>query len=164
MNTSLINDNVINYPSLSNLNYFWNSGSVAGLCLIIQIAAPILLIHVGGSPLMGVVFSALWNYRKFHLGSGGKNRAAFSLVFNLVRKIIYANIETLIGPAYLCALPIIDLEYYQNWRPPLPILNLNVEHRIQFPRAPRRENPFERVADQAGQGWLEYLRQDADAP
>ena len=40
---STINDHLIDYPSPSNLNYFWNFGSLAGLCLIIQIATGIFL-------------------------------------------------------------------------------------------------------------------------
>ena len=155
---------LINYIFAKKIKITWKSVVLAGLYLIIQIAAPILLIHVGGSPLMGVVFSALWNYRKFHLGSGGKNRAAFSLVFNLVRKIIYANIETLTGPASLCALPIIDLvqiEYCQKVPVPFPWPPFPGPLIIQFPGAPQIDNPFEEVADQ---GWQEIPQQDADAP
>lgn len=40
---STINDHLIDYPTPSNLNYFWSFGSLAGLCLMIQIATGIFL-------------------------------------------------------------------------------------------------------------------------
>lgn len=40
---SVVNDHLIDYPSPSNLNYLWGFGSLAGLCLIIQIATGIFL-------------------------------------------------------------------------------------------------------------------------
>ena len=40
---STINDHLIDYPTPSNLNYFWSFGSLAGLCLLIQIATGIFL-------------------------------------------------------------------------------------------------------------------------
>ena len=36
-----INDHLVDYPTPSNLNYFWSFGSLAGLCLMIQIATGI---------------------------------------------------------------------------------------------------------------------------
>jgi ubiquinol-cytochrome c reductase cytochrome b subunit len=40
---SVINEHLIEYPSPSNLNYLWGFGSLAGLCLMIQIATGIFL-------------------------------------------------------------------------------------------------------------------------
>ena len=40
---SLINDHLVDYPTPSNLSYFWGFGSLAGLCLLIQIATGIFL-------------------------------------------------------------------------------------------------------------------------
>ena len=40
---SVINDHLIDYPTPSNLNYMWSFGSLAGLCLILQIATGIFL-------------------------------------------------------------------------------------------------------------------------
>ena len=40
---STINDHLIDYPTPSNLNYMWSFGSLAGLCLMIQIATGIFL-------------------------------------------------------------------------------------------------------------------------
>lgn len=42
-NLSVLNNHLINYPTPSNLNYFWGFGSLAGLCLVIQIVTGILL-------------------------------------------------------------------------------------------------------------------------
>ena len=74
---------LIDYIFAKKIKITWRSVVLAGLYPIIQKAAPILLIYLGGSPLMGVVFSALWNYRKFDLGSVGKNRAAFSTWYSI---------------------------------------------------------------------------------
>nr|YP_009861082.1 cytochrome b [Jaagichlorella hainangensis]QKJ84938.1 cytochrome b [Jaagichlorella hainangensis] len=40
---SVINDHLIDYPTPSNINYFWGFGSLAGLCLIVQIATGVFL-------------------------------------------------------------------------------------------------------------------------
>ena len=40
---SLVNDHLIDYPTPSNLNYMWSFGSLAGLCLMIQILTGIFL-------------------------------------------------------------------------------------------------------------------------
>lgn len=40
---SVINDHLIDYPTPSNLNYLWGFGSIAGLCLVVQIATGIFL-------------------------------------------------------------------------------------------------------------------------
>jgi ubiquinol-cytochrome c reductase cytochrome b subunit len=39
----VINDHLIDYPTPSNLNYLWGFGSLAGLCLVVQIATGIFL-------------------------------------------------------------------------------------------------------------------------
>ncbi len=40
---SILNVHVVDYPSPSNLNYFWSFGSLAGICLALQIATGIFL-------------------------------------------------------------------------------------------------------------------------
>jgi len=40
---SLVNEHVVDYPSPSNLNYFWSFGSIAGICLMVQIITGIFL-------------------------------------------------------------------------------------------------------------------------
>jgi len=39
----IINGHLIDYPTPSNLSYFWNFGFLAGLCLAIQIVTGIAL-------------------------------------------------------------------------------------------------------------------------
>ena len=34
---SVVNDHLIDYPTPSNLSYWWGFGSLAGICLIVQI-------------------------------------------------------------------------------------------------------------------------------
>lgn len=40
---AFIDSHIVNYPTPINLNYFWSFGSLAGLCLVIQIVSGILL-------------------------------------------------------------------------------------------------------------------------
>nr|NP_042262.1 cytochrome b [Prototheca wickerhamii]AAD12650.1 cytochrome b [Prototheca wickerhamii] len=40
---SILNDHIVDYPSPSNINYFWSLGSIAGICLVVQIATGIFL-------------------------------------------------------------------------------------------------------------------------
>ena len=40
---SVVNEHLIQYPTPSNLNYFWGFGSLAGICLVIQIATGVFL-------------------------------------------------------------------------------------------------------------------------
>jgi ubiquinol-cytochrome c reductase cytochrome b subunit len=40
---SVFNDHLIDYPTPSNLSYWWNFGSLAGICLVIQILTGVFL-------------------------------------------------------------------------------------------------------------------------
>jgi ubiquinol-cytochrome c reductase cytochrome b subunit len=40
---SILNSHIIDYPTPSNINYFWDLGALAGLCLGIQILTGVLL-------------------------------------------------------------------------------------------------------------------------
>jgi quinol-cytochrome oxidoreductase complex cytochrome b subunit len=40
---SVINDHIVDYPTPINLSYFWGFGSLAGLCLVIQIVTGVCL-------------------------------------------------------------------------------------------------------------------------
>ena len=40
---SVLNAHIVDYPSPSNINYFWSFGSIAGICLVVQIATGIFL-------------------------------------------------------------------------------------------------------------------------
>ncbi len=41
---SFINHSLVEYPTPRNLNYFWNFGSIAGICLVLQILTGIFLV------------------------------------------------------------------------------------------------------------------------
>lgn len=42
-----INSHLVDYPTPSNISYFWSFGSLAGLCLVIQLCTGIFLaMHV----------------------------------------------------------------------------------------------------------------------
>lgn len=40
---SVLNTEIVDYPSPSNLNYLWSFGSLAGICLVLQIATGVFL-------------------------------------------------------------------------------------------------------------------------
>jgi quinol-cytochrome oxidoreductase complex cytochrome b subunit len=40
---SFVDSHIIDYPTPSNLTYFWSFGSLAGICLVIQILTGIFL-------------------------------------------------------------------------------------------------------------------------
>lgn len=55
---SVVNDHIVVYPSPSNLNISWNWGSLAGLCLVVQIITGILLaMHY--APHVDLAFSSV---------------------------------------------------------------------------------------------------------
>jgi len=42
-----VNNHLVDYPTPSNISYFWSFGSLAGLCLVIQLLTGIFLaMHV----------------------------------------------------------------------------------------------------------------------
>lgn len=55
---SVVNDHIVVYPTPSNLNISWNWGSLAGLCLVVQIVTGILLaMHY--APHVDLAFSSV---------------------------------------------------------------------------------------------------------
>ena len=40
---AIINDHIVDYPTPINLSFFWGFGSVAGICLAVQIVTGICL-------------------------------------------------------------------------------------------------------------------------
>ena len=40
---SVVTEHLIDYPAPTNINYFWSFGSLAGICLVVQIATGIFL-------------------------------------------------------------------------------------------------------------------------
>ena len=58
---SVVNDHIVVYPSPSNLNISWNWGSLAGLCLVVQIITGILLaMHY--APHVDLAFSSVQHF------------------------------------------------------------------------------------------------------
>ena len=153
---STINDHLIDYPSPSNLNYFWNFGSSAGLCLIIQIATGIFFAYLGEGSIFSLLFYILFfilcSYKIFNRQLP-INKAAGSLLFALARQIAYYHIEALTAP-FLNSLQMPDdvgfLLYLRYLR-----------YRVVCPRAPQIDNPFERVS---AEGWQENQQEGAETP
>jgi len=55
---SIINDHIVDYPTPINLNYFWGFGSLAGMCLLIQIVTGVCLaMHY--SPHVDLAFNSI---------------------------------------------------------------------------------------------------------
>jgi ubiquinol-cytochrome c reductase cytochrome b subunit len=54
----IINDHLIDYPTPSNISYFWNFGFLSGMCLSVQIMTGIILaMHY--TPHVDLAFSSV---------------------------------------------------------------------------------------------------------
>ena len=55
---SVVNNHIIDYPTPTNLNYYWGLGSLAGLCLMVQIITGVCLaMHY--TPQVTLAFSSI---------------------------------------------------------------------------------------------------------
>lgn len=95
---SIINDHLIDYPTPSNLNYFWSFGSLAGLCLLIQIATGIFLaMHY--TPHVDLAFLSVehimrdveggWLLRYTH--ANGASMFFLVVYFHIFRNLYYSS-------------------------------------------------------------------------
>ncbi|MCL7047834.1 hypothetical protein MKW94_016915 [Papaver nudicaule] len=58
---SVLNQHLIDYPTPSNLSYWWGFGSLAGICLVIQIVTDIFLaMHY--TPHVDLAFNSVEHY------------------------------------------------------------------------------------------------------
>ena len=54
----ILTDHLVSYPTPSNINYFWGFGSLAGICLVIQLISGIILsFHY--TPEINLAFSSV---------------------------------------------------------------------------------------------------------
>nr|YP_010470376.1 apocytochrome b [Symbiochloris sp. SG-2018]UVF37864.1 apocytochrome b [Symbiochloris sp. SG-2018] len=95
---SLINDHLIDYPSPSNLNYFWGFGSLAGICLVVQLLTGIFLaMHY--TPHVDLAFSSVehimrdveygWLLRYFH--ANGASMFFITVYVHIFRGLYYGS-------------------------------------------------------------------------
>lgn len=95
---SVINDHLIDYPTPSNINYFWGFGSLAGLCLLVQIATGIFLaMHY--TPHVDLAFSSVehimrdveggWLLRYMH--ANGASMFFVAVYLHMFRSLYYGS-------------------------------------------------------------------------
>jgi ubiquinol-cytochrome c reductase cytochrome b subunit len=95
---SIVNDHLIEYPTPSNFNYWWNFGSLAGLCLVIQLATGIFLaMHY--IPHVDFAFNSVehimrdveggWFLRYFHMN--GASLFFIIVYLHVFRGLYYAS-------------------------------------------------------------------------
>jgi ubiquinol-cytochrome c reductase cytochrome b subunit len=95
---SVVNDHLVKYPSPSNLNYFWGFGSLAGLCLVVQIATGIFLaMHY--TPHVDLAFSSVehimrdveggWLLRYAH--ANGASMFFITVYMHMFRSLYYGS-------------------------------------------------------------------------
>ncbi len=95
---AFLDSHIIDYPTPSNLNYFWSFGSSAGLCLIIQILTGVLLaMHY--NPSVGFAFNSVehimrdvnngWLIRYIH--SNGASMFFIVIYLHIFRGIYYGS-------------------------------------------------------------------------
>ncbi|MCL7037312.1 hypothetical protein MKW94_018413 [Papaver nudicaule] len=77
---SVLNQHLIDYPTPSNLRYWWGFGSLAGICLVIQIVTGIFLaMHVVGG----------WLLRYMH--ANGASMFFIVVYLHMFRGLYYAS-------------------------------------------------------------------------
>ena len=95
---SLINDHLIDYPTPTNLNYFWGFGSLAGICLIVQIITGVFLaMHY--TPHVDLAFSSVehimrdveygWLLRYLH--ANGASMFFITVYVHIFRGLYYGS-------------------------------------------------------------------------
>lgn len=93
-----LNDMLVDYPSPSNISYLWNFGSLAGLCLVIQLATGIFLaMHY--TPHVDMAFLSVehimrdvnygWLIRYIH--ANGASMFLLVLYLHMLRGLYYSS-------------------------------------------------------------------------
>ena len=86
----IFNDHLLEYPTPINLNYFWGLGSLAGLCLLIQIITGICLaMHY--TPHVDLAFSSVENIMR-NINNGWFLRYAHSNGASMFFTVVYIHI------------------------------------------------------------------------
>ena len=95
---SVVNDHLVDYPTPSNLNYMWSFGSLAGICLLLQIASGIFLaMHY--TPHVDLAFASVehimrdveggWFLRYLH--ANGASMFFIVVYLHLLRGLYYGS-------------------------------------------------------------------------
>nr|YP_008999600.1 apocytochrome b [Vaccinium macrocarpon]AGX28813.1 apocytochrome b [Vaccinium macrocarpon] len=95
---SILNQHLIDYPTPSNLSYWWGFGSLAGLCLVIQIATGVFLaMHY--TPHVDLAFNSVehimrdveggWLLRYMH--ANGASMFFIVVYLHILRGLYYAS-------------------------------------------------------------------------
>lgn len=92
---TLLNSALIDLPSLSNISYLWNFGSLLGLCLVIQILTGIFLamhycadVSIAFSSIIHIVRDVNYGYLLKYLHANGAS-AFFICVYIHIGKALY---------------------------------------------------------------------------
>jgi quinol-cytochrome oxidoreductase complex cytochrome b subunit len=95
---SIVNDHIVDYPTPINISYFWGFGSLAGLCLVIQIVTGICLaMHY--TPHVDLAFSSIehimrdvnngWMLRYIH--ANGASMFFIAVYIHIGRGLYYTS-------------------------------------------------------------------------
>lgn len=95
---AFVNSHIIDYPTPINLNYFWSFGSLAGLCLVIQIITGVFLaMHYAAN--IDIAFNSVehimrdvnngWLIRYFH--SNGASMFFIVVYLHIFRGLYYGS-------------------------------------------------------------------------
>jgi quinol-cytochrome oxidoreductase complex cytochrome b subunit len=95
---SFINAHIVDYPTPSNLNYFWSFGSISGIILVLQIISGIL-VSMHYTPHIDLAFLSIeffmrqidygWLVRYVH--ANGASMFFGSLYFHIARGVFYGS-------------------------------------------------------------------------
>lgn len=92
--SSTLNQHLIDYPTPSNLSYWWGFGSLAGICLVIQIVTGVFLaMHY--TPHVDLAFNSVEHVMRDVEGAGCyvicmlMGQVCFSLWFTFIFFVVY---------------------------------------------------------------------------
>nr|YP_004940489.1 cytochrome b [Cubaia aphrodite]AER54539.1 apocytochrome b [Cubaia aphrodite] len=95
---SIINGVVIDLPSPSNISYFWNFGSLLGLCLVIQILTGIFLAmhycsdaNLAFSSVMHITRDVNYGYLLRYLHANGASAFFICVYIHIARGLYYGS-------------------------------------------------------------------------
>ncbi|KAL4652181.1 hypothetical protein ACB092_01G214800 [Castanea dentata] len=103
--SSTLNQHLIDYPTPSNLSYWWGFGPLAGICLVIQIVTGVFL-AMHHTPHVDLAFNSVehvmrdveggWLLRYMHANGASMFLIVVHLhIFRLLRQLAYYPIEGL---------------------------------------------------------------------
>ena len=100
---SLVNNLLIDLPAPSNINYFWNFGSLLGVCLIIQLITGIFLamhycadVNLAFTSVVHITSDVNYGFILRYLHANGASMFFFCVYLHIGRGLYYGSYSKII--------------------------------------------------------------------